>query len=347
MIILKRFENQAGNAVAYYFKDGDIEDITNAENLFLCANMVSNAIFIGNDFIAKQGSEIETINIGNDTTIYFNGIEHPLVINIFSKYYGGDFIDICLKIRSVVKSGNFIISNDLIDKGKSLLLCGIDVVDFVKNFLEVLQPFCIQCIDEKLIVFTERFFKFILTFSVDEDLIISIQYNDCNDLHTYLDKQCVIIPDEFMKGNRFVVVTLQRLFIQHKIKVYASLCKDNIAVVSFYDILKETKKAISNVDPVSRTDGKFSCIELQSSVQGGFSFAPVYSFMERLSMLIEDYPLIDISDNYKYLELVYNEFLLPFDDSVLRMQDKLILKYGLNYNAVFNFIYFLLDLLKE
>lgn len=154
LIIVKRHKNIRDEVIGYTLYDGKDYSFISKENAIRLRDRITNAHLNSKlEYIANTGERIVTVKDSELLTNASN-LSKKLSIqksnfNEVNNYYGGNFINICKRIRYYAYSGRLCVdtrrhrSNDgrNIHLFKLIEACGFSVEEFVSNYLKTLQPY--------------------------------------------------------------------------------------------------------------------------------------------------------------------------------------------------------------
>lgn len=156
MQILKRYKDTNGNTIGYDISaEGKVGRVSLEEALAL-QKFIDNAfVTSGEEYRAKSGYSIDTEVLHRNQLIVRPAVkpaEKPKSPNMHFDYHGKDFILICRKLRRYAQDNNFVVdmSKHKPNYGRNTHLfklieaCGLDVHDFIQNYLYNIQPYSLS-----------------------------------------------------------------------------------------------------------------------------------------------------------------------------------------------------------
>jgi hypothetical protein len=270
MNIIKRYRDTNGKTVKYELeKDGWHKEFS-VDEARKEANNIDNAVLLSNgEFRAKKGCHIDTVD--NPSSLDVQRVVHEIVPvnNEIEKvkdepfrgfnYYGKGYINICKKIRRYAYEGKFVVEEDKENEDLFNLIkaCGDDVNSFVRGYLSVIQPYSLGKYTDKEnhtirnVWFTDIGYRTRLVIKINEavkstPMIISFQESKHKGMSIagradFSNKKCAVIieNDTDYETVTSVRYTVQRGFIQKKIKSGTMDCVGNVALVKYSDIKDE------------------------------------------------------------------------------------------------------------
>lgn len=275
--ILERVKSRDDKILGYFVHDCELEYQFFISAKTFCDNItcgfytVENATLMANgDFRAKPGYKIKTV-IGykerciNSSPAMSNFQRTTSFSEFPADYYGQEFINVCRKIRTLAIQDKIVIedTDQDIHLIKLIESCGIDVMEFVKSYWSVVQPYSFEAFqrvtseDKSLIWNVDIGYRVRLTIKLDEGMesnCLSVSFHKGTQLKEiggvtrlsqtsegidFSDKLCAVIVDEvsatYLEGGQecsaHIAFTLQRSFIRSNVKVIVHHMNKGIALV--------------------------------------------------------------------------------------------------------------------
>lgn len=161
MKILKRYKDANGSIVGYdILAEGTVGRFSLEQALSLQQYIDNAFITSGGEYRAKSGCKIDKEVLHKNQLIVrpvAKLIEKPRTQSMPLDYYGKEFIFVCRKLRSYAQSNNFVVdmNKHKSNYGKNTHLfklieaCGVNVHDFIQNYLYNIQPYSLSRFQSK------------------------------------------------------------------------------------------------------------------------------------------------------------------------------------------------------
>lgn len=267
MKILKRYKDANGSIVGYdILAEGTVSRFSLEQALSLQQYIDNAFITSGGEYRAKSGCKIDTEVLHKNQLIVrpvAKPIEKPRTQSMPLDYYGKEFISVCRKLRSYAQSNNFVVdmNKHKSNYGKNTHLfklieaCGVNVHDFIQNYLYNIQPYSLSRFQSKKnpgkgnIWLSDMGYNIqlvIKVYDVDPKRPIVLSFHESNKNGKQMkggvdfsDKPCAVLLDNARQASDTLFAVdyiVQRGFITAKIHSLTKYYNNDVALVDYSDI---------------------------------------------------------------------------------------------------------------
>lgn len=274
IIVLRRVKDKFGNILYFECTVNGVKQNFDLDQLISLKPFLINATVRGRNVVAKSGSTIETvIDYNYNITPYTKSVA-PVQPQI-PDYWGKDMISACRYIRKCAQYDNIVIQMDShkSNKRSNLLLetikdCGMNVKDFVRQYLSNIQPYVLQKFEEssknsrnlrddktklwvKDICYKSYLIIKLHNISSNSPIVVFFHESNTNDegkgsskLQDLYLKPCAVVIDRISsRDDSYALVrfTISRGLQQYVCEDYTNYFSDTMALVSYNNIVNSIR----------------------------------------------------------------------------------------------------------